>query len=185
MTVRPLRYAGAALLGICLAAPLLAGPVAGVDVARVDSGSMRPTYAVGDLVVTRAVDPTEVRVGDVVRVDRRTDDDDLGHVHRVVAIDAGMLTMQGDGNDRPDKDPVALADVHGVVVGHVGGPAALAFQAFRSVPGQVVAATALVLLWPARAGQSRRRRTRHSAAARPVEARPVNSKDGTDGAQRA
>jgi signal peptidase len=81
----------------------------------VASGSMTPTFLVGDVVVTRPVPPEEVKVGDVIRYQ----DGAFDTIHRVVEVQAvpGGFTFitRGDTNDRNDP-PVPESAVKGVVV---------------------------------------------------------------------
>ena len=78
-------------------------PVAGYGVFAVRSGSMNPALEVGDLVVTRLVDPAEIEAGDVITIGTNG-----GAVvtHRVVAIQAAddgpVFTTRGDANANPD-----------------------------------------------------------------------------------
>ena len=46
--------------------------------------------------------------------------DSLLVVHRIIAMENGMVTTQGDANNAPDE-PVELAKLKGRVVGHVTG----------------------------------------------------------------
>lgn len=78
-------------------------PVAGYGLFAVRSGSMTPALEVGDLVVTRLVDPSEVEQGDVITIETG------GRAvvtHRVVAVqatdDGPVYTTRGDANATPD-----------------------------------------------------------------------------------
>lgn len=71
----------------------------------VQTGSMSPAIKVGDLVVTRRVLPSKIKVGDIVTF-REPTGSYLVFTHRVVAIEhsAGgpLLITKGDRNDHPD-----------------------------------------------------------------------------------
>ena len=77
------------------------------------TGSMSPTIPAGSLAVVRQIPASEVRVGDVVTIDRTP----LPPVtHRVVAIiDGGgpvrLLTLRGDANLANDAAPYAVTHV--------------------------------------------------------------------------
>jgi signal peptidase len=91
-------------------------PVAGHGVFAVRSGSMNPALEVGDLVVTRLVDPSEVEPGDVITIGTG------GRVvvtHRVVAVqatdDGPLFTTRGDANATPDPVAARADQLHGRV----------------------------------------------------------------------
>ncbi|MGC5054434.1 signal peptidase I [Micromonospora sp. DT48] len=77
------------------------------------TGSMSPTIPAGSLAVVREIPASEVKVGDVVTVDRTP----LPPItHRVVQIDEGggptrLLTLRGDANDSNDSAPYAVTHV--------------------------------------------------------------------------
>ena len=72
----------------------------GVGLATVESNSMVPAFARGDLLVVGALDKDDPAVGDVV-VYR---DPTIGLVvHRVVAVDGDLVTTQGDANNATDE----------------------------------------------------------------------------------
>lgn len=72
----------------------------GVGLATVESNSMVPTFARGDLLVVGASGKDDPAVGDVV-VYR---DPTIGLVvHRVVAVDGDLVTTQGDANNATDE----------------------------------------------------------------------------------
>ncbi|MFG1881582.1 signal peptidase I [Micromonospora sp. NPDC049102] len=77
------------------------------------TGSMGPTIPAGSLAVVREIPASQVRVGDVVTVDRTP----LPPItHRVVDIGAGegasrSLTLRGDANESNDAAPYTVANV--------------------------------------------------------------------------
>jgi signal peptidase len=77
--------------------------------------SMEPTLHVGDVVVVKEVDPTDVEIRDIVRFF------DQGRfvVHRIVEIETTRGRLQfvtrGDGNN-VDDPPVPAVNVRGKVV---------------------------------------------------------------------
>jgi signal peptidase I len=77
------------------------------------SGSMIPTYEVGDAIVSRRVPASGLEVGDVVSVFTR---DGVLVTHRIVGVDEGpdgparTLTLRGDNNPVDDPEPYVVAD---------------------------------------------------------------------------
>lgn len=106
------------------------------------TGSMAPTMPQGSLAVTVPVKASELKVGDVITVQRVGEE--MPVTHRIIAINevvdrpdntadiraaapgsgapdlsspqAREITMQGDDNDYPDQLPYAITDAHRVVI---------------------------------------------------------------------
>lgn len=81
------------------------------------SGSMRPTFEVGDIVIVAKKNPRLLTVGDVISF--RVEDSLIPTIHRVIAVkstgvDRKFIT-KGDDNNNPD-DPVMPEQVMGKVV---------------------------------------------------------------------
>ncbi len=161
-------------LGITMIAPWLLGGKSLV----VETGSMRPAIAPGDLAVIRKVDsPGDLRIGDVITYQATTHDPDglaVKHfvTHRIFALGASgsdvRITTQGDANSAPDE-PISFADVRG--------------KFWYAVPGVGRAATwfaqhKLLLLgaaggvWAASALVDARRRRREAPRATAAEPHP-------------
>jgi signal peptidase I len=106
-----------ALVGLVLVWFFLLRPVSlgGPSTLIVIRGSsMVPTYANGDLVLTRADAP--YGPGDIVAYRVPADEIGAGHVviHRITGGDADAgFVLQGDGNDAPDPWHPGAADVLG------------------------------------------------------------------------
>jgi signal peptidase len=111
------------LLGLALWAA--APAVIGWHPTTVMTGSMEPRLAPGDVVVSRPVDPSQLRLGQVVLYD---DPDQVGELrlHRIHALRPGnMLITKGDANPQADSTPISRSVVHGVAfirVPYVGLP---------------------------------------------------------------
>jgi len=77
--------------------------------ASVTSSSMWPNLKKGDLIFIQGVDDrADLRVGDIIAFKHRS-----GFViHRIVEIDGGTITTQGDANDERD-DPITFDEVIG------------------------------------------------------------------------
>jgi signal peptidase len=101
--------------------PFLAPPLAGGDAAyTVLSGSMEPTFQVGDYILVRHLAPGEaLQAGDVVTFRQG----EVLVTHRVVEVlaqgDERSYVTQGDANAEPDPQPLGEDRVVGKVVGHV------------------------------------------------------------------
>lgn len=86
----------------------------GIGAAVVQSGSMEPTYYTGDLLFVKA--QSDYSAGDIVVYQS----EGILVVHRVIEIDGGTVTTQGDANNVPDK-PFDASCIKGSVVGRIPG----------------------------------------------------------------
>lgn len=84
----------------------------GVGTALVLSGSMEPALSVDDMIIVKSQE--DYQTGDVVVYQSGS----TLVVHRIIAMEDGMVTTQGDANNAPDA-PVELASVKGKVVGQI------------------------------------------------------------------
>ncbi len=148
------------------------------------TGSMSPTIPAGSLAVVREVPVSEVRVGDVVTVDRPGQ---LPVTHRVTSsrmIDGGtaVLTLKGDANPVEDPAPYTVSKVRTVLysvpgIAHVVAGASNPWVLGGTTLG--VAALVIWALWPrperARPGRARSGRAQ-SGRARPARARRARPK---------
>lgn len=111
---------GASLLIIAAAALIVVVPAAvdGMPL-TVLSGSMRPTYEPGDLVVIRHKDPRDIRIGEIITYQVRSGESELV-THRVIARQSTTdntiaFTTQGDANKLPDATLIYDYQIHGTV----------------------------------------------------------------------
>ena len=124
---------------------LMGSRLVGFQVFNVVSGSMEPTYSVGDLLYVKTVDPDSVKVGDVITF--VLNEDLVVATHRVVRIDAENrhFYTKGDANDTEDKAPVHFNNLIGVpqfsipLLGYVS-------NYIQNPPGTYVAIGAVVAL---------------------------------------
>ena len=95
---------------------LMGSRLVGLQVFNVISGSMEPTYSVGDLLYVKTVDPDSVRVGDPITF--VLNEDLAVATHRVVAVDSDnrQFTTKGDANESEDARPVHFNNLIGVPV---------------------------------------------------------------------
>lgn len=124
---------------------LMGSRLVGLQVFNVISGSMEPTYSVGDLLYVKTVDPDSVRVGDPITF--VLNEDLAVATHRVVAVDSvnRQFTTKGDANESEDARPVHFNNLVGVPVFAI--PLLGYVSAYiQSPPGMYVAITFGVLL---------------------------------------
>lgn len=93
---------------------LMGTRILGFRVFNVISGSMSPTYNVGDLLYVKNVDATEVKVGDPITF--VLNEELVVATHRVIDIDATeqVFYTKGDANDTADAAPVHFNNLIGV-----------------------------------------------------------------------
>ncbi|MFJ4208815.1 signal peptidase I [Paenarthrobacter sp. NPDC089675] len=147
---------GAACILVVIAAVLF-----NVSLVLFKTGSMSPTIPAGSLAVVRGIPASEIRVGDVVTVERPGK---LPITHRVQGIQPGagearIITMKGDANSEPDPAPYVVERVRLVAWSVPGLAYPIAAAANPVVLGATsVAVAALVtwVLWP-RPGLGQRR----------------------------
>jgi signal peptidase len=118
------------------------------------SGSMEPVLPRGALAFTMAVDPAEVKVGDIITYDF-DDDPKLTTSHRVVEIltEDGQIAFRtkGDANEDIDPQTVRVENLRGRVFFHipyVGRWSRMALSYLQGWPGLVIFVaipTALIL----------------------------------------
>jgi signal peptidase len=139
------------------------------------TASMGPTIPAGSLAVVKQIPASDIRVGDVVTVDRSPD---LPVTHRVTSVSAAAhgartITLRGDANHTDDPAPYVVKTVRIVLfsvpqlayaVNAVSNPFALG--------GITLGAAGLVTwaFWPRgeRAPRARRRTPRHAVTAGPL-----------------
>lgn len=104
------------ILVVVFAVFLMGSRLVGLQVYNVISGSMEPTYSVGDLLYVKTVDPDSVKVGDPITF--VLNEDLVVATHRVVSIDAEnrRFITKGDANETEDASPVHFNNLVGVPV---------------------------------------------------------------------
>ena len=103
-------------LVVVFAVFLMGSRLLGYQVFNVVSGSMEPTYSVGDLIYVKDVDPELIKVGDPITF--VLNEDLVVATHRVVAIDAEnrQFVTKGDANEHEDAPRVHFNNLIGVPV---------------------------------------------------------------------
>lgn len=104
------------VLVVLFAIFLMGSRLIGFQVFNVISGSMEPTYSVGDLLYVKDVDPDAIQVGDPITF--VLNEDLVVATHRVVSVDAvnRHFYTKGDANETADAAPVHFNNVIGVPV---------------------------------------------------------------------
>lgn len=102
------------VLVVIFAVFLMGTRLMGYQVFNVVSGSMEPTYSVGDLLYVKEVDPDGIKVGDPITF--VLNEDLVVATHRVIEIDAvnRHFYTKGDANETADAAPVHFNNVVGV-----------------------------------------------------------------------
>lgn len=142
------------------------------------TGSMEPSLHVGDVVVSKPVDPHQLRKGQVLLFH---DPDHTGvlRMHRFDTLNTdGTLTTKGDANPTADSTPITRSAVLGVGylrVPLIGIPVIWASQhnisALAVLGGALLGTSALAIIPPTPDQDSvttTRRRARHRAHRRPL-----------------
>ena len=104
------------VLVVLLAVFLMGSRLIGLQAYTVVSGSMEPTYSVGDLIYVKTVDPDSVKVGDPITF--VVNEDLVVATHRVTEVDSANreFTTKGDANKTADANPVHFNNLIGVPV---------------------------------------------------------------------
>ena len=102
------------VLVVIFAILLMGSRLVGYQVFNVISGSMEPTYHVGDLIYVKSVDPDAVRVGDPITF--VLNEDLVVATHRVISIDSENrhFYTKGDANETADAAPVHFNNLIGI-----------------------------------------------------------------------
>jgi len=102
------------ILVVLCAVLLMGSRLLGYQVFTVISGSMEPTYSVGDLIYVEPVDPAEIEVGDPITF--VLNESLVVATHRVVEVDTANqhFHTKGDANEIADQSPVHFNNVIGV-----------------------------------------------------------------------
>ncbi|MFS0854136.1 signal peptidase I [Microbacterium sp. 179-I 3D4 NHS] len=151
----------AALGGVLCMLLVVLALTAQITLIMFSTGSMSPTIPAGSVAAVQRVPASEVRVGDVVTVDRPGE---LPVTHRVTSVAAGagaddrVITMRGDANAADDPFPYPVSSVRRVLFAVPGVASVIVALGDPVVLGGItLAASALVVwaFWPRPARGSR------------------------------
>ncbi|MGP0222424.1 signal peptidase I [Paenarthrobacter sp. NCHU4564] len=160
---------------VCIVAVILALAF-NITLILFKTGSMAPGIPAGSLALVREVPAADIRVGDVVTVDRPGK---LPITHRVQTVEdatgaSRTITMKGDANTAPDPAPYVVERVRVVLWSVPGLAYPLAAAANPVVLGATTVAVSGLVTWvlwprsetPGRSGNKHggRRRGQHVAA---------------------
>lgn len=121
-----LSYLGSAAMAVILvvilaiaAAAIVVPAVTGSTALTVLTSSMAPNLPAGTLIVVRPTDPDDIRPGDVVTYQLRSNEPEVV-THRVIqrtTLADGKLIFitQGDANPTPDETPVQEVQIRGTL----------------------------------------------------------------------
>lgn len=109
----------AVLLTLACAILLMGCRLLGFQVFHVISGSMEPTYSVGDLLYVKPTSPEAVEIGDPITF--VLNKELVVATHRVIEIDAEhqQFITKGDANEHADAEPVHFNNLIGVPKFHI------------------------------------------------------------------
>lgn len=124
---------------------LMGSRLVGFQCYTIISPSMEPIYKVGDLIYVKQVDPSEIKVGDVITF--VVNEDLVVGTHRVVRIDAEKqhFYTKGDANETEDGSPVHFNNVVGVLYFAIPKLGYIA-NYIQNPPGMYIAIGAGILL---------------------------------------
>lgn len=82
------------------------------------TGSMEPTYNVGDLIIVKEVKEDELKVGDNITYSIGNGDETVSHrITDIINQDGKkQYKTKGDNNNSPDIDPVSFDKIQGKIV---------------------------------------------------------------------
>ncbi len=115
-----------------------------------ETGSMNPTIPAGSLAVVRQIPAAEIRVGDVVTVDRTGQ---LPITHRVVSVapggsdDVRTITMRGDANTTDDPKPYTVSHVRIVLFSVPGLAYAVVTLSQPVILGGITVGVSALVTW--------------------------------------
>lgn len=96
--------------------------VFGIKPFMVLSGSMETKIKIGDLILTREIDPSTLKVDDVIAF---RDAENTVTTHRIIDIvvqdGQTYFITKGDNNNAQDRNLVEYADVEGIYIGRIPG----------------------------------------------------------------
>ena len=89
----------------------------------VQSDSMVPTFAKGDLIISKMIDEnTQLNVDDVITFATVINGEDANNTHRIIKIEeeqgVTLYRTKGDNNPTEDEDPVLLESIYAVYTGN-------------------------------------------------------------------
>lgn len=140
------------MIGLAAVIWFVASQLLGLSVIVFRTGSMAPTLPQGAAAVSTPVSAEELRIGDVITVQRSGEA--LPVTHRIISIDpvAGepdqrSVVLQGDDNATPDQQPYVVSETDRVLFGVPGAGAALVALQTPVALGAMTLALAGIIAW--------------------------------------
>lgn len=125
-----------------------------VPIAVVESGSMIPTLEKGDLIISIGVDPSNLKVGDIILF-KSPLNPNIIIVHRIIRIynynNTILIETKGDNNPVPDPWRVNGNQVLGKVIfriPYLGWPSIFSNQISWFLPLVLLAIILMIIFWP-------------------------------------
>lgn len=150
-----MAFTVASVFGLFCIVLVILGLTMHISLIMFGTGSMAPTIPAGSVAVVQRINGAEIKLGDVVTVDRPGR---LPVTHRVVEIvevdgDTATFRLQGDANEHPDPEPYTAEHVR-IVLWSIPGlaPFVVLFQNPLVLALMTLGATAVVVwaFWPRR-----------------------------------
>ena len=138
----------ASIAGVACIALVLLSTLFHVTLIMFKTGSMSPTIPTGSLAVVREIPASEIKIGDVVTVDR---DGALPVTHRVTSVNGSgegrQITMRGDANPVDDPTPYDVTSVRLVVASVPQLAYTVVWMSNPLVLGSIAIAAGLLVTW--------------------------------------
>ncbi|MGP6204992.1 signal peptidase I [Microbacterium sp.] len=114
---RGLAYGLFAVVALVVAVVVVVPAVFGATAYTITGRSMEPALPVGTLIVTRPVDPAEIRTGDIITFQLESGQAEVA-THRVIGAQStadgtAAFVTRGDANDVADSTPVIADQIRG------------------------------------------------------------------------
>lgn len=137
-----------AAVGLVVVLARLTGALLGLDLVTFATGSMTPAFPQGSVAVAQRTPLAEVRIGDVVTIDRPGR---LPITHRVIGVepegDLASIRLRGDANRVADPAPYVVDHVSRVVLALPAPLWALRWIGTAPVETGAVVLAALAVVW--------------------------------------
>ncbi|WP_253919904.1 signal peptidase I [Dietzia psychralcaliphila] len=135
--------------GVLAVGLVIAAVTMNITLIMFKTGSMSPTIPTGSVAVVKEISADEIRVGDVVTVDRPGR---LPVTHRVIEVQPqvpgeALILMQGDANPNPDPGMYRVESVRKVLWSVPGLANAIVWAGNPLVLGSITMLAALGVLW--------------------------------------
>ena len=139
------------ILGLLSLVAAIIAHIWGLSIILFSTGSMSPTIPAGSAALVQRIAASEVKVGDVVTVERK---DALPITHRVTSVRPSdsvpggyVITMKGDANLTEDVAPYQVSEVRRVLYSVPGVAQTIARLRSPYVIGGLTVVAAMLVTW--------------------------------------